>query len=118
VPKRGFEALAEACAPVIVVADRPAAGYTPGESVALDVHVVSDLRVALDDGVVTAQLSWAGGHREWRWAGAVPADGCVRVGTVEVETPDAPGPITLDLTFESGERKVSNRYEAVISRGT
>jgi beta-mannosidase len=118
VPKRGYETLAAACAPVIVVADRPDAVYAPGAHLSLDVHVVSDLRDALDDGVVTARLSWPGGTREWRWAGAVPADACVRVGTVALEVPDSSGSIELDLTFECGDRKVSNRSEAVISRGT
>jgi hypothetical protein len=82
----------------------------------LDVHVVSDLRDALDDGEVTARLGWQGGSRDWRWAGAVPADACVRIGTILLEVPDAPGPLTLDLTYECGDRKVSNRYDAVISR--
>ncbi len=54
VPKAGFHALAAACAPVIVVADRLAASYVPGDSVALDVHVVSDLREPIADGVVSA----------------------------------------------------------------
>ena len=114
VPKRGFDALAAACAPVIVVAERPDANYAPGDELALDVHVVSDLRASVDNGIVTALLSWPGGTREWRWAGAVPADACVRIGTVELEIPNAPGPLTLDLTFESADVKAINRYSAAI----
>ena len=61
-PKAGFQALVDACRPVIVVAERPPAVVAPGDSVALDVHVVSDLRAALSGAVVTARLVWAGGH--------------------------------------------------------
>ncbi|HVT75470.1 MAG TPA: glycoside hydrolase family 2 TIM barrel-domain containing protein, partial [Acidimicrobiales bacterium] len=43
-PKLGFYALAAACAPVIVVAERPAPVYEPGEPIVLDVHVISDRR--------------------------------------------------------------------------
>ena len=45
-PKLGYYALVAACAPVIVVAERPAAAYAPGEPIELDVHVVSDRRDA------------------------------------------------------------------------
>ena len=57
---------------------RPAAGarHAPGEALALDVHVVSDLRAQLDDAEVTAALHWTGGSRTWRWRGDIPADGC------------------------------------------
>src|SRR5205807_5731066 len=40
VPKAAHASLVEACAPVIVVADRPAASYAPGDAISLDVHVV------------------------------------------------------------------------------
>jgi len=48
-PKLGYEALRDACRPVIVVADRLPATVAPRDALALDVHVVSDLRVAVDD---------------------------------------------------------------------
>ena len=108
VPKAGYQALAAACAPVIVVADRPAASYAPGASIALDVHVVSDLRTAVNGGRVTARLAWPGGGHSWTWEGDVPADGCVRIGTMQAVAPDAPGPLTLDLALESSDVKVTN----------
>ena len=61
-PKLGYESLRDACRPVIVVADRLPATVTPGDALALDVHVVSDLRVAVDDARVTARLRWPGGR--------------------------------------------------------
>jgi beta-mannosidase len=114
VPKAGHLALKEACAPVIVVADRPAAAYAPGDPLALDVHVVSDLRIALDAVRVQAHLRWTGGDHTWTWEGDVPADSCVRVGTLQAVAPPADGPLVLELELEHPQVKTSNRYESTI----
>jgi beta-mannosidase len=115
-PKLGYEALRDACRPVIVVADRPPATVAPGEALALDVHVVSDLRVAVDDARVTARLEWPGGNHEWRWAGDVPADSCVRVGTLQAVVPEADGPLRLDLELHLSRRDVIvNHYRSTIA---
>jgi beta-mannosidase len=110
------EALATACAPVIVAADRPAAAYQAGDAVALDVHVVSDLRLPVEGARVTATLRWEGGSASWSWKGDVAADACVRVGMVQAVVPDAPGPLVLDLTLDADQAKAANRYESLITR--
>ena len=46
----------EASTPVIVVADALPHHLHPGDALALDVHVVSDLRVPLEGGIVTGRL--------------------------------------------------------------
>ncbi len=99
VPKAGYAALRDACRPVIVVADRLPAEVVGGHTMALDVHVVSDLRVAVDDVVVDATVSWTGGEQHWRFGGDVAPDTVVRVGTLPIEVPDAPGPLTLELVL-------------------
>ncbi|MGI8758270.1 MAG: hypothetical protein ACR2K0_03090, partial [Acidimicrobiales bacterium] len=114
VPKPGYAALAAACRPVIVVAERPPATVAPGATLALDVHVVSDLRVALDKAVVEARLVWTGGDHRWRWQGDIPADDCVRVGTVPIVVPDAAGPLTLELRLVAGEVEATNHYGSVV----
>ena len=115
-PKLGYEALREACRPVIVVADRLPATVAPGEALALDVHVVSDLRGQVDDAKITARLFWdGGGSRTWRWRGDIPADGCQRVGTVQIVVPDAPGPLALVLACRHGGQQSDNRYESLIA---
>jgi beta-mannosidase len=113
-PKAAYDALRAACAPVIVVADRPPEVLSPGTALALDVHVVSDLRQPLDAVEVTAQLSWDGGGRAWRWVGDLPADACQRVGTLQIVVPDAPGSLALELTCRYGDVQVDNRYESAI----
>jgi hypothetical protein len=107
--------LADACAPLIVVATRPADHYEPGQAIRLDVHAVSDLRAAVEKATVTAALTWAGGSRTWRWEGDVPPDSCVKVGTVEVEAPPASGPLVLELALRSPAANVTNRYESLIN---
>ena len=113
-PKLGHAALVEACAPVIVVADRPAESYAAGDALALDVHVVSDLRTPITDATVSARLSWTGGEHRWAWAGEVEADTCARISTIQAVVPAAPGPLTLELDLESAAAKASNRYESRI----
>jgi beta-mannosidase len=113
-PKPAYLALVDACRPVIVVADRLPAEVAPGEALALDVHVVSDLRHPLDGARVDAGLSWPGGGYDWHWEGDVPADGCVRVGTLQAVVPDEPGELVLDLAVHTAEQAATNRYTARI----
>jgi beta-mannosidase len=116
VPKLGYDALRAACAPVIVVADRPDEILRPGDDLELDIHVVSDLRVPLEGAVVDARVSWPGGDRSWHWTGDLPADSCERVGTVALRVPDAPGTLAVELRCRYGDEVVDNRYDASISR--
>jgi beta-mannosidase len=115
-PKLGYEALRDACRPVIVVCDRLPAVVAPGSALAVDVHVVSDERAPIDDTIVTAHLSWDGGDHTWRWGGEIPADSCVRVGTVQALAPDAPGPLTLDLELRYRDELVANSDSTVVSQ--
>ncbi len=107
--------MAAACAPVLVVADPLPDDLRAGERIDLDVHVVSDLRTALDFGVVDAVASWVGGEQRWRFGGAIPADDVVKVGRIRMDVPDAIGPITLDLQLTSGEITSHNHYTTTIT---
>lgn len=113
-PKLAFHAVIEACRPVIVVADRLPAAVAPGDALALDVHVVSDVRRVLEQIECTATLRWAGGDHTWMWSGDAPPDSCVRVGTVQFVVPDAPGQFWLDLAIVHGDEVATNRYTSVI----
>ena len=103
VPKEAWSALRAACRPVIVVADRLPAAVAPGDPLALDVHVVSDRRDEVPGVRAEVRATWAGGHHTWRFAGDVPADACVRVGTVQLVVPDAPGPLELELRLADAD---------------
>jgi beta-mannosidase len=114
-PKQAYGAVLDACRPVIVVAERPPSEVVAGETIALDVHVVSDVRRVLEATVCTANLRWVGGDHRWQWTGDVPPDDCVRVGTVQFVVPDTTGEMWLDLTLEHGDVVVTNRYTTVIA---
>jgi beta-mannosidase len=91
-PKLAFEAVQDACRSVIITADRLPEVVTVGNAFSLDVHVVSDLRHPLHDGVATARLHWPGGEHVWRWQGEIGADTCVRVGAVDLLVPSPAHP--------------------------
>ena len=113
-PKLAYKAVAEACAPVIVVADRLARSYSPGAHIGVDVHAVSDLRRPLQSADATATLRWPGGKRTWRFNGDIPADSCARIGRVSETVPaDAPaGEVRLDLTLRWDGGESRNSYTA------
>jgi hypothetical protein len=100
---------------VIVVADRLPAAVAPGEALALDVHVVSDLRIGVDGAEVTARLHWEGGERSWRWSGDVPADACQRVGTMQIVAPHADGELVLELECRHPSGTARNEYRSLLS---
>ena len=116
-PKLAYQAMLDACRPVIVVADRLPARVAAGDTLALDVHVISDLHQPLDEVDCTATLRWPGGNHTWKWRGDVPLDDCVRVGTIQFVVPDVAGELWLDLTAEHGEQVATNRYVAAVSAG-
>ncbi len=108
--KEGYTALAEACRPVIITSDHPPATIEPGRRLELAVHVVNDLRHPLDGAVATARLHWPGGERSWRWQGDVEADAVAKVGTIDLEVPNAPGPLVIDLDLIADDTTATNRY--------
>ncbi len=113
--KAGYEALRAACAAVVVIADRPAASYRPGEWVRLDVHVVSDLREPLTAARVEATVRWPGGRRHWGFDGDVAADSCARVGRLALALPRdaAAGDIDIELTLtRPGVAAITNAYRS------
>jgi beta-mannosidase len=109
-PKAGYHALAAACAPIIITADRPEKSYPPGAPIALDIHVVSDLRTPVEGVRATARLVWSGGEHRWDWEGDIPPDACVRVGTIQAMAPERPGPLALELALDGPDVKATNRY--------
>ena len=113
-PKLAYHAVTEACRPVIVVADRLPAAVSPGDPIALDVHVVNDLRTALEGATLRAHLRWSNGEHEWTFTGTVDADDVTRIATLQFVVPDAPGELWLDLTLEAEHVAATNRCQTQI----
>ena len=115
VPKDAVDVVRAACRPVIVVAEPLADWVNPGDSIAVDIHLVNDRRTPIDDAVVDAVASWPGGSQAWRFGGPVEADDVVKVGTVRFEVPDTLGELALELTLTAGSEEVArNRYTTAI----
>lgn len=115
VPKLALNAVAEAVRPLIIVADRLPDAVQPGLAMALDIHVVSDLRVPLADAQVDVALRWKGGAHEWHYAGDIHADSVSRVGTVRFVVPAVYGRLELDLSLTSPDGAATNRYSTTIA---
>ena len=45
----------------------------------------------------------------------VPADECVKVGTIELDVPDTLGALTFDLTLTAGDIKARNHYSTAVT---
>lgn len=110
-PKAGYAALRAACQPVIVVADRPPQHVHPGDFLVLGIHAINDSFISYNDMIVSAHLLYGSERRHvWTWQGDLPADGCVRVGSIEVEVPDIDDAIVIDLDLDGDGVSVRNRY--------
>ena len=98
-PKLAWQAVVDACRPVVVVIDPLPPLLRPGDELALDVHVVNDLRSAVVDATVAVTCTWRGGKRQWKFRGDVDADAVALVGRLELTVPDAPGDLLLGLAL-------------------
>lgn len=124
-PKPAFEAVQEACRPVVITMDRPPAVVTVGDALTFELHVVSDIRHILRQATVRAELHWPGGSHVWGWRGDIGADSCTRIGAIDFVVPspvhpaalaqvrgdpEGPGVLRVDLTLVHPEATATNRY--------
>jgi hypothetical protein len=86
-----------------------------GDHLALDVHVVNDLRTPVEPAIVDIEAKWAAGSRRWRFGGEIPADDCVKVGTIEFDVPRTLGALTFDLTLIAGDVDATNHYATAVT---
>lgn len=109
-----LDAVVDACAPVIVVADRLPPSVRPGSRLRLGVHVVSDLRHDIDAAHVTVGIRGPGLESDFAYADGIPPDSCVKVATVEVDVPDRWGDIEVTVTLTAGELRSTWRDRSPI----
>jgi beta-mannosidase len=98
-PKPAWDAVVDACRPVIVVMDTLGPALVAGSALDLDVHVVNDLRQPITDGTVSVTCTWRGGRRQWAFRGDVGADACELVGRLRFTVPDEPGDLLVGLAL-------------------
>lgn len=115
-PKDAYATVADACRPVIVVADLPPDWINPGDRLELDLHLVNDLRVPITEASVEATASWAGGSASWTFAGPVESDDVVKVGTLQMTVPETLGELAIELVARDGEVVIAgNRYTTAVT---
>lgn len=114
VPKLAYEALREACRPVVVLTDALPAALPAGERLRQDVHVVSDLRYELIDVEAVAELEVDGHVTTWRWTGDIPADSVVKVGTIDHRVPPQARALTLRLVLRTENGEVERVDDATL----
>ena len=117
-PKPAFRAVQTAYQPVLPMADPLPYLLQPGERVALDVHVVSDLRTQILDASISAVLTSANGPERWTWGGDLEPDSVRKVGIIDWAAPLEPGPVELELTLTAGGVTATNRYVSEVQRPT
>lgn len=104
-PKPGWQALVDACRPLIVTVDPLPESVRSGDRLDLAVHVVNDTRADVNEMQVRARIVGPGdvviGNQ--RWEGTAQADDCVKVGRIEADVPAGPpGTLRVELTLTAG----------------
>ena len=117
--KPGWQALVDACRPVIVVADPLPPALRPGEEIDLAVHVVSDQRTPIGEARVqaTVRATVSGGSvivSEQRWAGSIPEDDCSLIGRVKAVVPNVASELTVNLKLTAERLTVTNDYRSPV----
>lgn len=119
-PKPAWQAMVDACRPVIVVADPLPPVVHRGERLEIAVHVVSDRRDAIVDAEVRASVRAIDGggatvgESSQAWGGAIEADECALIGHASVVVPDGASQLIVDLELTSDAVTVTNRYHAPV----
>lgn len=119
-PKPAWQALVDACRPVIVVADPLPPVVHPAEAVEVDVHVVSDRRDAVADAVVKAtsravdSTGTVVAEDERSWGGSIAGDEVARIGSTAMVVPAGATRVVLDLELTAPDLSVTNRYTAPV----
>ena len=92
-PKPGWQALVDACRPLVAAADPLPASVQGGDRLDLAVHVVNDTRSDMDEIPVRARVLGPGNIviSGQRWAGTATADDCVLVGRIDAGVPVGAG---------------------------
>ena len=119
-PKPAWQAMVDACRPVIVVGDPLPPVVHPGDALDLAVHVVSDRRDEIVDAKVRATVRASDdadttiAEHVQEWGGTIPADECVLIGRASALVPHGATRLVVDLELTSDAVTVTNRYHAPV----
>lgn len=113
-PKPALNAVADACRPVVVIADSPPRLVSAGERLVMSVHGVNDLRRELGSATVTARARCGDWEESKTWEGPIEADSVQHVGDFEFDAPARTGTLIIDLDLQAEGVAATNRYQTVV----
>lgn len=113
-PKPSYEAVVDACRPVVVIADQLPGTTSSGKELSVAVHAVSDLRRRIEDVSIKATARCGDWITERRWVGDLPADSCEHIGTLAFTVPNTTGVLTIDVELDAAEHMVTHRLHTVV----
>ncbi len=113
-PKPALNAVADACRPVVVIADSPPRLVSPGERLDLTVHAVNDLRRELGTVSVSARARCGAWEFAKTWEGPIEADSVQFVGDFGFDVPARTGTLIIDIDLQAEGVAATNRYQTVV----
>lgn len=113
-PKPALNAVADACRPVVVIADSPPRLVSPGERLRMSVHVVNDLRRELGPVRVTARARCGTWEHTRAWEGPLDSDSVQHVGDLAFDVPNRTGTLIIDFDLQAEGVAATNRYQTVV----
>ena len=113
--KPGWDALIDACRPVIIVADPLPRVLRANVAHSVAIHVVSDLRTPISGAEIRATVTFPdGATQSSRWAGDVAGDHCEFIADLEFTPRSTPGELRLDLEISATDLAVTNTYRTSV----
>ncbi len=112
-PKLAWAAIANACAPMIVVAQRPLPAYQIGVNVNLAIHVVNDRHIGAQNALCKVNVTSPDGVHQQQFVGDIAADDVTFVGAINYRTTTT-GTIRIDIVVDLGDQVVTNHYVAEV----
>ena len=113
--KPGWDALIDACRPVIIVADPLPRVLRANVAHSVAIHVVSDLRKPISGAEIRATLTFPDGRTQSsRWGGDVSGDHCEFIADLKFTPLSTPGELRLDLEINAIDLAVANTYRTSV----
>ena len=113
--KPGWDALIDACQPVIIVAGPLPRVLRANVAHRVAIHVVSDLREPISGAEIRATVTFPDGTTQSsRWGGDVAGDHCEFIAELEFTPLGTSGELRLDLEIVATDLAVANTYRTSV----
>ena len=110
-------AFSESTQSICPIVDIPSNGLISAEGTALDIHVLNDTDVTHPNATATVLLRWGDRTHSWRFRGSIGAEGCTRIGTIQVGPLRYVGTATIhvDVVFGPPNERLNRTNTYVVN---